>query len=207
MSDSLRTHPVPFTEAGISGRRIHRATFHVVTEDSSTVPGSAINLLQLTTEPTVPVRRLNPCPAPADHVQYTATGVDGANGHRRPPLAAMESSRGRGIATPRRQPTVETSARECHPNRRFPISHHARSTVSGRRGVNGPRAALPVAMLVRRSERGIARLLNHNMVDVAAKERVCRSNPAQRQAVELTADGLNGRPGPNAVSAVAMVDS
>lgn len=207
MSDSLPTHPVLLTEAGISGRPIHPAMFHVVTEDSSTVRGSAISLLQLTTEATVLVRRRNLCPAPADHAQYTVTGVDGANGLRAQPRAAKESSRDPGTVTLRLQPTAETSARECHPNRRLPLSQNARSTESGLPGTNGLSAAFPAAMLARRRERDIAKLPNHNTADAAAMEKVYRLNHAQRQAVEWTAVGPNGRPGPNAVSVVAMVDS
>jgi hypothetical protein len=89
--DSPPTHLALSMEAGTSGRHIHPAMFHVVTEDSSTVRGSAISLLQLTTEPTVTVHRRNISRAPANHARSTATGVDGANGHRAQLPAAMES--------------------------------------------------------------------------------------------------------------------
>lgn len=176
MSDLLPIHPALFTEAGISGRPIPPAMFHVETEDSSTVRGSAISLLQLTTEATVPVHHLNLCPAPANHAQYTATGVDGASGRQAQLRAVMESSRGRGIVTLLLQRTAETSARECRPNRRLQISLNARSMESGLPGANGLSAASPAAILVRHSERDTARLLNHNTADAAAKEKDYRLN-------------------------------
>jgi hypothetical protein len=78
---------------------------------------------------------------------------------------------------------------------------------AGLPGANGLSAASPAVTLVRRRGTDTANFLNHNTEERVAKEMEYRQNHAQRQAVEWTAAGLNGRRGRNAASVVAMEDS